>query len=241
MDSTAMEMPLAKKVRSWNPFKKMRSRNSRGEPDLDLGSEVSSVHSGIHSYIYSKGTPKTLSFSELEQTSGSSCSRYDHTLDGELAQVKRVLDLKENDTQTTHNITDDTYESKAGTKKVFVRNSLEDQSTHADDDNDDEDKELRKESINDGEQIGRQYSRGTEVLDKMTVIRSRAGQDAKKVVDRRGPRGQIQYSEDETSNIERGRFDTAVKECKSLVKRESDDMKFEESLKSADLEPDLLS
>jgi hypothetical protein len=241
------------------------------EPDFDLGSEISSVHSDVNLSICSKGTPTTLSFSELERSTGSSSPRfYDHTLDidkagfpGEdaLAQVKRVLDLKENDTQATHHGTIDTYESEAGMEAVFVRNSLDDRSTHADDNDNDEDKELRKESTNDGEQIGRQISRETEVLDKITLIVSRDGQvedsegmvmptlvnsqegdvndaAAKKAVDRRGPRGQIQYSysEDETSKLESGRFDTAITESvisntnhrgRSFVERESDEMKFE--------------
>jgi hypothetical protein len=264
-----MEMSLAKKVRSWNPFKKLRSQKKLvNEPDFDLGSEISSVHSDVNS-IYSKRTPSTLAFSELERSTGSYSPRfYDHTLDtdkvgfpGEeaLAQVKRVLDLKENDTQTTHDGTIDTYESEAGTEAVFVRNSLDDGSSHADDNDDDEDKELRKESTNDGEQIGRQISRETEVLDKMTVIAPPEGQiedsegiampsvvnsqesdvndaEVNKVVDRRGPRGQIQYSEDETKTLESGRFDTAGKKSltskknhrgKSLIERESDEMKFE--------------
>jgi hypothetical protein len=132
--------------------------------------------------------------------------------------------------------------------------------TTIDDDDDDEDKEIRAENTNGGEQIGRQISQvTTEVLDRMTVIDCRAGEvedsegtvmpalmhnqdtdvndaQAKKVVGRRAPRGQIQYSEDEMIEIESGRFDMAVEECvsrkkdhrgKSLVEGESDDLKFE--------------
>jgi hypothetical protein len=285
-----MQMSQAKKVRSWNPFKKLRSRSKKQaaapdknlgfEHDFDLGSEISSVHSDVNSSVYSKATQTTLAFSELDLTPGSSSPRvYDHTLDRDtvgfreeaLAQVKRVLDLKENDTQSIHHGTCDTYESEAGMEAVFVQISLDDRSTHADDDDaddddhaddEDEEEEIRDESTNDGEQIGRQISHlTTEVLDRMTVIECRAGQvedsegmvmptlvhtrsqesdvndaEAKKVVDRRGPRGQIQYSEDETIKIESGLFDTTVKDYisskknhrgKSLVERESDDLKFE--------------
>jgi hypothetical protein len=242
------------------------------EDDFDDGSEISSVHSDVNSSVYSKGTPTTLA-SELDLTPGSSSPRlYDHTLGidtvgfpGEeiLAQVKRILDLKENDTQDIYHGTCNTYESDAGMEAVFVRRSLDDRSTHADDDIDDdnEDKEIREENINGEEQIGRQISKvTTEVLDRMTVIECRAGEvkdsegmvmpallhnedsdvndaKAKKVVGRRAPRGQIQYSEDETIKRETGRFDTStVNEYASrktdhrgniLVEGESDDLKFE--------------
>jgi hypothetical protein len=276
-----MEMSRLQRVRSC--FKKLRGRSKKQESasdkkmgfedDFDIGSEISSVHSDVNSSVYSKATQTTLAFSELDLTPGSSSPRfYDHTSDidtvgfpGEeaLAQVKRILDLKENDTQDIHHGTCDTYESDAGMEAVFVRRSLGDRSTHADDDDDDdddEDKEIKEESANDGEQIGRQISQvTTEVLDRMTAIECRAGQvensegmvtpalvhsqesdvngaEAKKIVGRRAPRGQIQYSEDETMKKESGRFDTTVKEYalrkkdhrgKSLVEGESDDLKFE--------------
>jgi hypothetical protein len=321
-----MEISQTKKVRRWNPFKKLGGRKKQAaafdkkmglEPDFDLGSEISSVHSDINSSSYSKATQRTQAFSEMEWTSdGSSPRFYDHTLDedivgfpGEdtLAQVKRVLDLKDDDTQATHHGTYDTYESESGMEAVFVPRCLDDRSTHADDDDDgdenkelrkestnhdddknkqprkestsdgddqykqlrdeitneddDEDKGLRKENTNDGEEIGRQISQVTQVLDRMTAIECRVSQvedsegmlmpalahsqesdvndaETNKVVDRRGPRGQIQYrySEDETIKIESERFNAIVKDHiisqtnyrgKILAERESDDMKFQ--------------
>jgi hypothetical protein len=278
-----MEMSRLQKVRRC--FKKLRGRSNKKqesasdknlgfEDDFDIGSEISSVHSDVNSSFYSKATQTTLAFSELDLTPSSSSPRlYDHTYDiddtvgfpGEeaLAQVKRILDLKENDTQDIHHGTCDTYESDAGMEVVFVRKSLDDRSTHADDDdddNEDEDKEIREESANDREHIGRQISQvTTEVLDRMTAIECRAGQvensegmvmpalvhsqesdvndaEEKKIAGRRAPRGQIQYSEDESIKIESERFDHTFKECvsrktnhrgKSLVEGESDDLKFE--------------
>jgi hypothetical protein len=271
-----MEMSRLQKVRSC--FKKLRGRSKKQESasdknlgfedDFDIGSEISSVHSDVNSSVYSKATQTTLAFSELDSTPGSSSPRlYDDTVGfpGEeaLEQVKRILDLKENDTQDIHHGTCDTYESDAGMEAVFVGRPLDDRSNHADDDDNDdqdEDEEIREESANDGEQIGRQISQvTTEVLDRMTAIECRAGQveksegmgmpalvqsqesdvhdsEAKKIVGRRAPRGQIQYSEDETNKIESERFDTTVKDyvlrkkdhrAKNLVEGESDDLKFE--------------
>jgi hypothetical protein len=277
-----MELSRLQKVRSC--FKKLRGHSKKQESvfdenvgvedDFDDGSEISSVHSDVDSSVDSKGTQTTLAFSELDLTPDNSSPRhYDHILGidtvgfpGEevLAQVKRILDLKENDTQDIYHGTCNTYESDAGMEAVFVRRSLDDRSTHADDDDDDdgdENKEIREENTNGGEQIGRQISQvKTEVLDRMTVIECRAGEvedsegmvmptlvhnqdsevndaNAKKVVGRRAPRGQIQYSEDEMIKIESGRFDdSTVNEYVSrktdhrgniLVGGESDDLKFE--------------
>jgi hypothetical protein len=272
-----MELSRLQKMRGC--FKKLRGGRSKKqesasdknvEDDCDIGSEISSVHTDVNSSVYSKATHTTLAFSELDLTPGSSSPRlYDHTLDidkvgfpGEevLAQVKRILDLKENNNQDIYHNTCDTYESDAGMEAFFVRRSLDDRSTHADDDDDDDDKEIREGNTNGGEQIGRQISQvTTEVLDRMTVIECRAGEvedsdgtvmpafvhnqdsdvnDAKanKVVGRGAPRGQIQYSEDETIKIESRRFDTTVEEYvsrkkvhrgESPVEGESDDLKFE--------------
>jgi hypothetical protein len=258
-----MESSRLQKVRRC--FMKLRGRSKKQEStsdkkmgfedDFDFGSEISSVHSDVNS----KATQRTLVCSDLDLTPGSSSPRlYEHTLDIDtvgfpgdevLAQVKRILELKENDTQDIYHGTCDTYESDAGMEAVFVRRSLHYQSTHDDDDDDDdddEDKEIREENTNGGEQIGRQISQlTTEALDRMTVIQRRAGEvedfegtvtpalvhnqdsdvndaKAKKVVGRRAPRGQIQYSEDETIKIESERFDTTVEEYAS-----NDDLKFE--------------
>jgi hypothetical protein len=60
--------------------------------------------------------------------------------------------------------------------------------------------------------------------------------EAKKIVGRRAPRGQIQYNEDESIKIESGQLETTFKEYvarkkdhrgKSLVEGESDGLKFE--------------